>query len=127
MLRLTAITAMLATLALPALAQNPPADPPVASLPLPDVAVQSLSSAPGRGQTPRASAPAEDPDAPVRFPIVKKRPIVTPVEPSTAGLPSTTRFTPAGELSKGETPSLSSTNATRFIEISPKNKESQKD
>jgi hypothetical protein len=127
MRQIVLISTLLSGFCVGAVGQQPPNDPPVASLPLPDVAVQSLSSAPGRGQAPRASAPAEDPDAPVRFPIVKKRPIVTPVEPNSAVLPSTTRFTSAGELSKEQSPSLSSTNTTRFIENSPKNKESQKD
>jgi hypothetical protein len=73
------------------------------------------------------SAAANEPNAAVRFPILKKRPIVTPVQLCNAGHPSSLRLRLAGTLSEGQSPSTSSTNATKLIENSPRNKESQMD
>jgi hypothetical protein len=127
MRQIVSISTLLCVFCVGAVGQQLPNDPPVASLPLPDVAVQSLSSAPGRGQASRTTATTEGANAPVRFTIVKKRPIVTPVEPNSAVHPSMTRFTPAVEAPEGQSLSLSSTKTTRFIENSPRNKESQRD
>lgn len=72
MFRLFAIP--LALLSLQAFAQTPPADPPVASLPLPEVAVQSLSSASGRSSK-APSQMLEPDDMPTVKYELKRRPV----------------------------------------------------
>ncbi len=96
-------------------AQTPPPDPPVASLPLPDVTVQSLSSAPGRGQAPRASATTDEPDAPVRFTIIKKRPAKTVVQSIDGGDSQATRFIAPVSPQRGDDKQSPATNVTRFV------------
>jgi hypothetical protein len=111
--RCSFLTALLFTTSLAA--QTLPADPPVASLPLPDVAVQSLSSAPGRNQAPRPTVTAEDTEAPVRFPIIKKRSAETVVQPIDGGNSQATRFIAPGSPQRADEQPTPATNVTRFV------------
>ena len=115
MRRIVLISTFLSGFCVGAVGQQPPNDPPVASLPLPNVAVESLSSAPGRGQAPLASAPAEDPDAPVRFPIIKKRSVETVVQPIDGGNSQATRFIAPGSPQRADEQPTPATNVTRFV------------
>lgn len=69
-----------ALLAWPAIGQTP-IDPPVASLPLPSVAVEQLSSAPGRvpGRTAASPADAEAAEAGPKYALKRRPPVPTAV------------------------------------------------